>query len=105
MVNPVHIFIGSADSERSFSIVKIIRGTDRNRLQPDSVEHILKYYKKENLKESQKTKKNDITEENHEESKKEKKMYSKGVMNLKLWPKKNELKIEGDEKYKKKNKI
>ena len=42
MVNPVHIFIGSADSERSFSIVKIIRGTDRNRLQPDSVEHILR---------------------------------------------------------------
>ena len=36
------IFSGSADSERSFSIMKMIRGTDRNRLQPETVEHILR---------------------------------------------------------------
>ena len=34
--------MGSADSERSFSLVKIIRGTARNSLQPDVVDHILR---------------------------------------------------------------
>ena len=33
---------GSADAERSFSVMKIIRGTDRNRLLPEVVEHLVR---------------------------------------------------------------